>query len=234
MKNPESVVFFGESRLDCKPDEMELLKRLLSPIGHRESAGAIVDQIGMPRNRARYLLRDKWPEKGIYEYGSSWTHGWVVGADRMSTTKGPAASHLVEFAARLEENHLADRIVITGGPRVGKTTLAGMLPVDEVLRTDDLVEDFEWSALSLEVSRRLDLPGPWVIEGVAAVRAVRKWMANYEDGKPCDVIVYLDRPLVGALLPGQIAMGKGTATILDGIRPELARRGVLVIEEAKD
>lgn len=119
------------------------------------------------------------------------------------------------------------RTVITGGPRTGKTTLAASVP-GPVFATDDLIGEFEWSELSLEVSKRLDLPSPWLIEGVAAVRAVRKWMVNNERGTPCDVFVYLDQP-VADRTPGQAAMAKGVATIFAGIRDELVERGVCIL-----
>ena len=42
-------------------------------------------------------------------------------------------------------------------------------------KPDDLIDTHEWSAASAEVARWLDDEGPWIIEGVAMSRALRKW-----------------------------------------------------------
>lgn len=121
------------------------------------------------------------------------------------------------------------RTVITGGPQTGKTTMAASAPGSvPIFATDDLIGEFEWSELSLEVSKRFDRPSPWLIEGVAAVRAVRKWMVNNEGGTPCDLFVYLEQP-VAERTPGQVAMAKGVATIFAGIRDDLLERGVCIL-----
>ncbi|HEY0194873.1 MAG TPA: hypothetical protein VGC42_27360, partial [Kofleriaceae bacterium] len=79
------------------------------------------------------------------------------------------------------------RILITGGPRTGKTTLAGALevellaqrgagPAPAVRHTDDMIEQTKhlgkdgWSEASRLASLWLDAHGPWIIEGVAASR----------------------------------------------------------------
>ena len=38
----------------------------------------IVNEIGMPYKRARYILRDKWTRRNWYEYGVSWRVGWLT------------------------------------------------------------------------------------------------------------------------------------------------------------
>jgi hypothetical protein len=120
------------------------------------------------------------------------------------------------------------RLCIAGGPRSGKTTLAILRGADLKVvprHTDTLIGQFDWSGASLEVSRWLDEPGPWIVEGVAVARALRKWMAAHPEGKPCDVAQLLVRPF-GELSKGQAAMAKGCATVWSGIAGELARRGV--------
>ena len=86
------------------------------------------------------------------------------------------------------------RIIICGGPRTGKTQLAKHLSlkfdIPKYLCTDpqalggdaldhtELPERERWSAISADVSQWFDEPGPWIIEGVAAIRALRKWHKN--------------------------------------------------------
>ena len=119
------------------------------------------------------------------------------------------------------------RLLITGGPRTGKTTLANSLERDgaRVGHTDDLIASHDWSEASDRVAEWMNAPGPWVIEGVAVVRALRKWLAAHPAGAPCDRIVLLSKPLE-PLTPGQAAMAKGLLTVWDEIRPELHRRNV--------
>ncbi len=121
-------------------------------------------------------------------------------------------------------------MVIVGGPRCGKTTRARQLAAATrapVRHTDDLIGKFDWSGVSHEVSRWLDEPGPWVIEGVAAVRALRKWLAAHAAGKPCDRIERLTRPFV-ALTSGQAAMAQACETVWSEIADRLRARGVAI------
>jgi hypothetical protein len=123
------------------------------------------------------------------------------------------------------------RIVIAGGPRCGKTTLsrriAAIMGLDllAVRHTDDLVGVLEWSEASAQVAEWLEAPGPFICEGVAVPRALRKWLAAHDTGAPCDVLLYLTEPFE-TLLKGQAAMAKGCRTVFDEIEPELRARGV--------
>lgn len=122
------------------------------------------------------------------------------------------------------------RIVIVGGPQTGKTTLAGVLgfPLEQVRHTDDLIETHGWSEASQEASTWFNEAGPWVVEGVATVRALRKWLAAHAEGLPCDVIAYLTKEHA-ELGGGQVGMAKGVLTVWRGIRNELVARGVQII-----
>lgn len=132
------------------------------------------------------------------------------------------------------------KIIIAGGPKTGKsalsvefqTTSSVLDEVDhvphEVKHTDDLINQFDWSALSEEVSRWFDLPGHWVIEGTATVRALRKWLASHPTGKPCDLLIWCETPYVENLTKGQINMAKGCKTIFEEIRQALLDRGVVI------
>jgi len=125
---------------------------------------------------------------------------------------------------------LDSRIVITGSPRAGKSVLAAALGAAlsvEPRHTDELVGKLAWGEDSIEVARWFDAPGPWCIEGVTTVRALRKWLAAHagDNEKPCDLVVYRAEPLE-VLSKGQESMRKGCATIWAGITGALEARGV--------
>jgi adenylate kinase family enzyme len=112
------------------------------------------------------------------------------------------------------------RIVICGAPRSGKTTLAGL----QALHTDDLIP-LGWSEASEKVADDwMQRPGPWVIEGVAAARALRKYLAQHPN-KPCDKVIYMPTPRTTPT-PGQASMAKGVETVWQQIKGELQARGV--------
>lgn len=120
------------------------------------------------------------------------------------------------------------RIIIAGGPRTGKTTLAAKLANDLAIPhnlTTDSAMNLGWSEASAEAAKWIDWPAPWIIEGVATVRALRKWLGANPEGKPCDVLYFLETPHVD-LTPGQISMGKGVMTVFREIYEELRERGV--------
>lgn len=119
------------------------------------------------------------------------------------------------------------RIVLAGGPRTGKTTLANALGLP-VRHTDDLIE-LGWVAAGAAAAKWFDAPGPWIVEGVTAPRALRRWLKRHRRGKPCDVIVFLAEPAI-ARTPGQEAMAKGCAKIYGEIRAALRRRGVVELD----
>ena len=120
------------------------------------------------------------------------------------------------------------RIVIGGGPRTGKTTISRQLGWP-VKHTDDLIKDHNWSDASAKIADEwMRVPGPWVIEGVATVRALRKYFARYPDEKPCDVLLWCDVSRV-TRTKGQRALGVGCNTVFRDIVPELQRRVIPVV-----
>lgn len=125
------------------------------------------------------------------------------------------------------------RTVVIGAPRAGKTTYAIARGVRErvhVYHTDDLIGTLSWSDLSDHVATEwFAEPGPWIIEGVAAVRALRKWLAANPDGAPCDEVVVLEQPYI-ELTGRQAGMAKACATIWAEIEPEMRARRVNVPE----
>lgn len=117
------------------------------------------------------------------------------------------------------------RILIAGWPKCGKTTLAASLGITPIYTTDALKESHGWREASEEASFWLDRAGPWVIEGVAVPRAIRKWLMRDSEGKPCDILYYLSEPFE-ELTRGQATMGKGCDTVMADIQDELVSRGV--------
>ena len=62
-----------------KDDEKALYDALVERgLKMTPSAGIIAMSLAIPRRKARYWLMDKWPKKGLYEYGSHWSNGWLV------------------------------------------------------------------------------------------------------------------------------------------------------------
>lgn len=121
------------------------------------------------------------------------------------------------------------RIVIAGGPRTGKTTLALVLDRGAgVTQTDDLIPGAPWSEQSAQACELMEKPGPWIIEGTTTVRALRRFLAQHPaPEKPCDLLVWMDQPQ-SELTAGQHRMAKGCLTILNQIEKELADRGVTI------
>lgn len=95
----------------------------------------------------------------------------------------------------------------------------------------------DWEANSVEVAGWLDLPGPWIIEGVKTVYALRRWLQMrhpevdilsdtheaYEIAQrnavqpPCDRLIVLQRRHVsaGPPSPGHVKMRDGMHRKLD-------------------
>ncbi len=124
------------------------------------------------------------------------------------------------------------RILILGGPRTGKTTLAGKLAAMHGFvpkHTDDLIGRWTWSEASDEARLWLEQPGPWIIEGTAAVRALRKWLTLHPKGRPADIVYHGAKPWV-PLTRGQQAMANGHATIWSEVRDELVSRGLVPVD----
>jgi len=133
--------------------------------------------------------------------------------------------HLIE---QLEGHR---RIVLVGGPRSGKSTLAVRLSERYGLparHADALVGTLDWSEHSLEVSRWLEEFGDFVIEGCSTARALRKWLERYPGAELGSTVVWLP-DAIQRRSPSQEAMAKGVATVWAQIAPELAARGTTVL-----
>ena len=121
------------------------------------------------------------------------------------------------------------RLLITGYPGTGKTTMAKKADAGCLVCHTDSTIPLGWSESSAEVATWFAQPGPWIIEGVAIPRALRKWLADNETGAPRDRIMFLTHayePLTGR----RIAMAKAIDTGLTEISDELRKRGVEILE----
>jgi adenylate kinase family enzyme len=98
---------------------------------------------------------------------------------------------------------MSRRIVIIGGPHVGKTTLAKRLRdecgISNTHHSDD-VKHLGWSESSAAVSEWFNESGEWIVEGVQAARALRKWLKANPDAELDADILILDH-VFGDLLP---------------------------------
>lgn len=137
----------------------------------------------------------------------------------------------------------AQRIIVVGGPRRGKSTYARSLelprfctdPASRAPEVEDgvtyLPEEFapaeRWSDGSQYIADHwFSMPGPWVIEGIATVRALRKWLA-VNTGTPCDQVVdFTSAPPLVAVKPGHEAMARSVAVIWAGIADKVS--GIVV------
>jgi hypothetical protein len=135
-----------------------------------------------------------------------------------------------------------ERIVIVGGPRRGKSTLAcqihaesrGVVPIfcgdplSKVKEPDQhftyLPEDIPFSgddgAAQWIADNWFPMPGPWVLEGHVMARALHRWASMHWDERhgrvlraPADRIIVLDRPGFGFPSKKQNAMHKGVMTM---------------------
>jgi hypothetical protein len=134
------------------------------------------------------------------------------------------------------------RIVIVAGPSRGKSTLAHELhckhgwpvfcadPASKVVfqkpYTTYLPESLDFAgdngAAAWVAEHWLSMPGPWVVEGHALARALRRWMQAAEaDGwgrrqaphYPCDRIIVLDREAHRETTRHQEAMHAGVMKV---------------------
>lgn len=133
---------------------------------------------------------------------------------------------------------MAKRLIIVGGPSTGKTSLAQELSVKHgitnVRQTDQLTA-LGWSEASAEAAKWIDEPGDWIVEGVVAPRALRKWLAA-NPGKPLPEgtsIYVLTRPYVPQS-KGQQTMTKGIYTVLTEIYGDLVARGAVFEQHKPD
>lgn len=123
------------------------------------------------------------------------------------------------------------RVIIVGGPRLGKSTLARSYraagvptfcgdPVEMVKEPEPgvtyLPSGMDWSQGSTYVAERwFTMPGSWVCEGQIMARALRKWT---RDEPPANQIIVLQNEPLVPPTAGQAAMIKAVRTVWDEIK----------------
>lgn len=117
------------------------------------------------------------------------------------------------------------KILIIGGPKCGKTTHARKLsrelgiPLDHF---DNYIGRYEWSEMSDKIAEWLDQPGPWIKEGVAGIRGLRKWLRKNARTPDFEIVILNDPHLKHT--PGQMRMHKTHGTILKECMQEIENR----------
>lgn len=135
---------------------------------------------------------------------------------------------------------MTDRIVIGGGPRTGKTTLAAELGFHDLPHVRSMRGCYaalsherapqpppavDWGDVPGHVADWIDSPGPWIIEGVHTIRGLRYALRVAPHQRPCDLLIWRRVPLA-PLKPGQDRMRKMLEAILAEIAPSLRLLGV--------
>lgn len=127
-----------------------------------------------------------------------------------------------------------ERVVIVGGCRLGKSTLAREFRAQGIptfcCDPRSEVKDPEADVTYLEeglgmgpassqwvVDHWLPMPGPWCIEGHLTARVLRKWWfaggrGDQNDALPCDRVIVITREPFVDLLRGQRSLNKAVET----------------------
>lgn len=144
------------------------------------------------------------------------------------TAAGDNSADYVRRQIELVRGDRSRRVIVIGGPQRGKSALARLYranrlptyccdPQSLVKHPEHgvtyLPEGLGWSEASQYVADQwFTMTGSWCIEGVAAVRALRKWVRR---SPPAEKIIVLrdPHPLAPPLLRGQRTMAKSVATI---------------------
>lgn len=170
------------------PDPM--LSTLRGELGRGQLAGCDLDR--GPCGRWRQM-----------DVSRGWQRGLHLSGNRLRST------------AHQGQNRSVERVIITGGPRTGKSTFATALAARTGLplrRTDDLIASLDWERQIEQVATWLASPGPWIIEGCTCVRALRAWLDRYPGRSPASTIYWLELPMC-ARTKGQETQAKGCATV---------------------
>lgn len=100
------------------------------------------------------------------------------------------------------------RVAIVGGPQCGKTTLAKTC-TDRPIHHNDDGKHIKWEDQPAHWKKQVEGQDSFVIEGVQAVRAIRK-------GLKVDAVIQLDSPYKD-LKKGQESMRKGQHTMMKDV-----------------
>lgn len=124
------------------------------------------------------------------------------------------------------------RIVICGGARAGKTTLAHRLSAETGLRvisTDSYI-GVPWDSVPEVVILSIKHAPDWILEGVQAARVLRRWLRTAPDEAQVTRVYWLGRPVVERT-GKQESSAKGVSTVFESIRGELLTRNIPIVEQ---
>lgn len=117
------------------------------------------------------------------------------------------------------------RVAFTGGPKTGKTTLAG----PNAMHTDRFV-GLPWENQADEVAKLLEHPGDDLkIEGVTVAVGLRRWLLWHPEGKPVDIVNVLHHPFE-EINTRQQMLAERVYAMMEEIHHSLKLRGVLVVD----
>lgn len=125
---------------------------------------------------------------------------------------------------------MTQRVVIVGGPRVGKSTLSKTFDC-YVRHSDDLIDSgLDWSTQSARLANEMvTTDGPWCFEGVRLVHALRKALLLRPGHRFCEKVIVLTQPHE-QLSTSQAGFGKGIMKVWREIEGELRGLGIEVEE----
>lgn len=120
------------------------------------------------------------------------------------------------------------KLVIGGGARCGKTTLAELLSREHglpVYHADDLLH-LGWSGASDAFADVIAHGRDGIYEGVASIRALRKLLRHARPSRPCTRYVHLSQPHL-PLTAAQAGMNAAVQSIWRDLAPRLRSCGVV-------
>jgi len=111
------------------------------------------------------------------------------------------------------------RIMVFGGPKTGKSTLAKQLAREmgaQVMRTEMLLGlGYTWAELAERTQEWLNFRSPWVIEGLVVPRVIRRWLRENPGKLPCDEIWCLGDSAYVPITKGQQTAANGVMSVWD-------------------
>lgn len=124
------------------------------------------------------------------------------------------------------------RIVIAGAPRCGKSTLLRELALDFpcAVSTDDFIHHTPWEEVPNACIRVLEKYDSWALEGVNAVRVLRRWIRDLGTCPLIDKVYYLTKPMAPRK-PAHESMAKGIHKQWREVEPWLLKMGVEIVRE---
>lgn len=152
--------------------------------------------------------------------------GWILNPE--CELHGPVGLALQRRAEEIASLGYS-KIALTGQVNSGKTALSRAVSAIGGFRIghcDTLMgPNVGWSDVSEAASRWFSESGKVLVEGTQVPRALRKWLEANPEGSPCGAVIFLNEQLAPCT-NRQVGTGKGAATVLNNIAPELQRRGV--------